>query len=100
MKEGKKKVEKVKHEETFPTLKYIKKKSAHSLSSAWSPYAKWSLLLVMFGLHLVRGPSGFKNAFSRNRTMEARVDHSKAFLCTTCGWGFFCFGAIYLQGLN
>ena len=30
----------------------------------------------------------------------ARVDHSKAFVCTTCGWGFFCFGAIYLQGLN
>ena len=31
---------------------------------------------------------------------ESRVDHSKAFLCTTCGWVFFCFGAIYLQVLN
>ena len=32
--------------------------------------------------------------------VEARVDHSKALVCTTCGWGFFCFEAIYLQGLN
>ena len=38
--------------------------------------------------------------FLLNVVFGTRVDHSKAFVCTTCGWGFFCFGAIYLQGLN
>ena len=27
-----------------------------------------------------------------------RVDHSKAFLCTTCGWGFFVLGLFTFKG--
>ena len=28
----------------------------------------------------------------------ARVDHSKAFVCTTCGWGFFVLGLFTFKG--
>ena len=29
---------------------------------------------------------------------KARVDHSKAFVCTTCGWGFFVLGLFTFKG--
>ena len=29
---------------------------------------------------------------------EPRVDHSKAFVCTTCGWGFFVLGLFTFKG--
>jgi hypothetical protein len=36
--------------------------------------------------------------FSDMVVLISRVDHSKAFLCTTCGWGFFVLGLVTSKG--
>ena len=35
---------------------------------------------------------------SESDRTRSRVDHSKAFLCTTCGWGFFVLGLFTFKG--
>ena len=36
---------------------------------------------------------------SHHSDIKSRVDHSKAFLCTTCGWGFLVLGLFTFKGL-